>query len=298
MSTTQPIGKSLITDAFVVAASTAFLYLVAFFYEWGYCYHYSIPIGLITPNTATVLVAAAAIGTFLVTSVQLFGIALPLLRVGLQPNQTQRPYREVLLLNAIVLVLGVVLIRAYGISLSGLLQFLFGSILLNFLFFGIGLLAHRKKPTVADRLTTISAERKDDVFDAWAWIEEIIGRRQMLSFIAVISFLGIAFIIGNGEATRQQRFLMLTDHSGFAVLRVYGDQILAGQVDSRDRKAGSGLLLIKLSADKPLRMQSEDIGPIVGLSPIEPGRKASSPVLGASSSSLISSKAASASASR
>jgi len=261
-SSTHQKMKNLLTDAFLIAIGTALLYLIAFFYEWGYCSYFEIPSNFISPNTSTVLVAAGAIGSFFTFSIQLFGFAVPLLRAGTNPTEKQRPYREVFLINALLLILGFVLLKAYGFYWQGALLFALLVALLNFIFFGIGLLVYRKHGSIANRLQAIRADQQNDSFDAWALIQEKIGRTSTLSVIAFISILGIAFVIGNGEAARQQRFLMINDSPTFAVLRVYGELVIAGEVDSSKKEIGPGLMLFRTSTEKPLRLSAELAGPL------------------------------------
>lgn len=47
-------------------------------YEVGYCKSFNIPYSLINPNTSTLLVAAAAIGSIFLTSANLLGFTTPL----------------------------------------------------------------------------------------------------------------------------------------------------------------------------------------------------------------------------
>lgn len=260
-ATAPTITKTVLTDAFVLAIASGFLYLVAFFYEWGYCSHFQIPINLISPNPSTVLVAAAVVGTFLVASVQLFGFAVPLLRAGTKPTSRQAPYGEVFMLNAFLLLLGAVLLRAYGISVNGFLFFLAGAAIFNFLFFGLGLMV--EKGTMAERFSSIGKSRKDgDALNGWGWMEDHFGRRQTLAVMALVAFLSIAYVVGNGEAARQTRYLMLTEHPGYALLRMYGDQVIAGQVDAASRELRPGVLFFRISSEQPLRMAAEDVGPL------------------------------------
>lgn len=262
MTTHTPRIKNLFTDAFFVAFCTACLYLIAYFYERGYCDHFDIPQNLIDTNTTTVLVAAAAIGTFIFLSMQLFGLAMPLFRAGINPSQPQKPYKQLFLANAIILVLGIVLFRAYGLSWAGAILFLVLTVLFNFLFFGVGILIHRKKSTMAERFSAIQDDSQEDPFDAWALVQEKIGPAGVLILLLMVCLLCIAYIVGNGEASRQQRFLKLSKFPDYAVLRVYGNRLIAAKVNFTKNEIGPELMLLTLKDNEPLVLEAALIGPL------------------------------------
>jgi len=51
VETQQPVGKSWITDAIIIALVTAFAYLSAVYYEIGFCDYFNIPHYLISLNS-------------------------------------------------------------------------------------------------------------------------------------------------------------------------------------------------------------------------------------------------------
>lgn len=274
MDTSSPRLRTLVTDAFLVALGTAFLYLMAYFYERGYCDHFDIPQNLINTNTTTVLVAAAAIGTFVFLSMQLFGLAVPLFRAGINPSQPLKPYRQLFLLNAMLLLFGMVLFRAYGFGWVGALLFFALVVFLNFIFFGIGIFIHRNKGTMAERFEAIQDDSKEDAFDAWVLIQEKIGRSGVLGVISIICFLGIAYVVGNGEASRQHRFLMLSQYQNYVALRVYGDRVIAGKLNVTTNEIGPELMLLIMKDSEPLIFEAKLLGPLKSAPLIEPEQPA------------------------
>lgn len=111
MSDSSPSGsKSILTEGIFIALGTAFVYLVAFVYEAGYCSHFGVPLNFISPNITTILVAGTSIGFVLFTSMQVFGFSIPLIRAASEDT----PFRRVHLLIAIFLIFGALILRAYG----------------------------------------------------------------------------------------------------------------------------------------------------------------------------------------
>lgn len=252
--------RGIFSEGILIALGSSYVYLTTFFYELGYCRYFGIPASFINPNLTTVLVAAAAIGGLLFSSLQLFGLSVPLLRAGASPNEKQRPYRQFFLLNGLLLILAVLMVQAYGITWKGALLFVGLAFFLNFIYFGIGLIANWKKP-LRERFELMN-KAEPDAFDIWALLIEKLGRGWVRVILFVICTTGIAYLIGNGEAVRQDTFFVMSETNDYVFLRTYGDLIIAAPVDRKAKKIQQHFLLLKTSSKDRLELRAEKLGPL------------------------------------
>lgn len=111
-------SNSILTEGIVLAGLSAYAYLLAFFYEFGYCSHFKLPANLISPNLSTLLVVALVVGGTLLPAFNYIGFTLPLFRAAKDP--TRRPYRDLYAFAATLSVAGIILGAIYGISILGI----------------------------------------------------------------------------------------------------------------------------------------------------------------------------------
>ena len=82
------------------------------------------------------------------------------------------------------------------------------------------------------------------------------------AFLVCFFTLGTAYAVGNGEASRKKLYPTLVDAPSFAVIRTYGDLVIAAGYD-RETKALTGeLKLLSLKDTKELNFKVEQIGPL------------------------------------
>lgn len=253
--------QSVLTEGVVIALGSAYVYLVTFFYEIGYCAHFGVPSTFISPNLTTILVAAAGIGVLVFSSFQFLGFSVPLIRAATNPSKSQKPYRQFFAINALLLIFGILLWRAYGFSWMGFLLFSALAIFLNFILFGIGLIIYRKKKSLRKKFEAINKD-ESDALDIWGLLFERIGRGGVSLVLGVVLTTGLAYLIGNGEAVRQEKFLLLKEPKDYALLRTYGDLVIAVQVDRSKKLVEHDLLLLRASSIDKLEFRLEMIGPL------------------------------------
>lgn len=253
--------QNVLTEGIVIALGSAYIYLVTFFYELGYCTHFGIPPAFISPNLTTILVAAAGIGGLVFSSLQFLGFSVPLIRAATNPSDSQRPFRQFFATNAMLLILGILLWRAYGLSWKGFLMFSVLALLLNFMFFGIGLIVHRKSKSLREKFEAMS-KGEPDAFDIWGLLIEKIGRGGVGLILVLVITTGLAYLIGNGEAVRQEKFLFLKEPSDYALLRTYGDLMIAAPVDRNKKLVGHDLLLLRAPSKDKIEFRTEIVGPL------------------------------------
>lgn len=252
---------SLLSEGVVIALGSASVYLITFFYERGYCDHFQIPASFINPNVTTILVAAVSIGFLLLTSMQFFGFAIPFFRAAFAKEKNAEPYRLFFAVNGVMALSGIFLLKVYGLSLKGALTFLILAFVINFFLFGIGLIAHRKEKTLADRFMAMKPAA-DDPFDIWQVVDEKLGRRTLLVILLLVVSSGAAYLIGNGEASRQTRFLVFKNPADYVLLRTYGDVMIAAPLERVGNVVGRELLLLRASTKDTLEFHMEEFEPL------------------------------------
>lgn len=267
--------QSVITEGILIALASAYVYLVTFFYELGYCTHFGIPAAFISPNITTILVAAAGIGGLVFSSLQFLGFSVPLIRAATNPSESQKPYRQFFGVNAFLLVFGILLWRTYGISWYGFLIFSIGVLLLNFLFFGLGLIIYRKEKSLRDKFEAMCND--EQAFNIWGLLIEKIGRGGVGLILILALTTCLAYLIGNGEAVRQKKFLVLKEPDNYALLRTYGDLLIAAPIDKPNKLVENDLLLLRVSSQDRLEFKLEMVGPLERKPDIVPSVKQASP---------------------
>jgi hypothetical protein len=250
-----------ITEGILIALGSAYIYLVTFFYEFGYCKHFGIPSTFISPNLTTILVAAAAIGSLLLSSFQIMGFSVPLIKAAANPNELQKPYRAFFALNAILLIIGLLLLTIYGPAWKVFLSFTIIVLIFNFVQFGIGLITYRKKGSLREKFEAMN-NSEPDAFDFFALLMEKIGLYGYSLILFVVLTVGLAFLIGNGEATQQKIFLILKEQKEYVLLRTYGDLMIAAPIDRSKKLVEHELLLLRFTSKDKLELRSELVGPL------------------------------------
>lgn len=252
--------SSFLTEGVLIALASAFVYLITYAYEAGYCSHFDIPRTFISLNITTILVAAASVGTVIFSSMHLLGFSVPLLKAGVNPSEKQEPFRMLFLLNGMFLIAGIFLLKSYDFSWQGFWIFLATVFFFNLVQFGPGLVAHRKKESLGERFKAINQDR--DVFDIWEFLIEKLGRDKLIFiFWLAMSFM-VAYFIGNGEANRQKEFLTLKAPESYVLLRNYGDLIIAAPIDRNKRLVEKEFLMLRASSIDSLELVLERIGPL------------------------------------
>jgi len=231
MSDLAVAAKRWMTDAIFIAALTGSGYAVAYAFEMGYADHFGYPHYVISPTPATI--AYALIILFLVGSVafQAIGVAAlqadPLLRATLLFS---------LLLGAMVFVLVVISPwPAVSIATASI-----GLVILTLFWWRyFSLIRSRKRRAKDTGRADVSAvpDGKNDRQPRAASSDQNPLTRQ---YRAHLAFLGFACLIltvwasqlGGQYAGRQQgKFYMMQSRPDFAVVRMYGELVVAAKIN-------------------------------------------------------------------
>jgi hypothetical protein len=260
MSTTprnaSPSASVLLAEGVLLACASAIVYLATFLYEYGFCSYYGIPATLISPSLSTVLVAAAAIGGVFISSLKLLGLSAPLLRAArTSPSQG---LRQLFAYNAIFLIVGILLAGIYGFSWRGAGLYVGLIAVFQLIHFLPVLIFDRKKP-IKDRMNEYTSG--SDPVDLLLLLEEWYGRKWVGPGTLLLMVLGLAYLVGHGEASRKESFLTLKDFPDTVVLRNYGELLIAAKLDGQS-SIGDEIVLIWLSDKKQLSFVNRRLGPL------------------------------------
>ena len=208
--------RSLVTDGLIIASATAAAYLLTFAYEYGYCAYFGIPGFLIEPSTGTILFAALFILGAVILLIEmshlprelLAAIPWPRLRTRLvlialmwiTPTLTGTPLRWLMTLTLAVSTL--LLLSDYIFALI----------------FTTGPLTQRISRGEKETQTSKSA---------WDGPKRTFGTTAVgLVLIAYMALLG-AWLIGAIHARFQDSFIVLKSAPDIAVIKRYGDRLIA-----------------------------------------------------------------------
>lgn len=268
----ESTSRKFITDAILISAGTGLIYAIAYVYEFGYCQHFGIPPNLISLSITTILVAGGAVAYFSFTLFQLSFLFLPFIRFSSNPGERLHAWREFLLFTTLIIVLGLLFGFIYGFSWKGFKIFL---ALLFILYTVVAATAAlyllysflRQKIAVGEpsKPTGISKTAPNYGLksnDPWDYIERAIGRNGLAFVAALILLFAGAYLAGNSEAARQSSFMFLEGRKNFAILRIYGDQVIAGEVDTDAKMLRPRYLLLRIASGESMELKRKIVGPL------------------------------------
>lgn len=272
---------TILTDGFAIAVATAFAYFLSFVYELGYCSRFAIPAALISPNTSTILVMAAAVGSVFISTANFLGFTTPLFRKA--KKEGGNPTWSLLGYTAIAIILSQAIykytFRQFFVTLGWLLALLLALVILSG-FYAVAVtfwqrfrnkkrLAARSKnlsQTGAEQNTALIKQKPepsenisyslDEFFENW--MPPKLARLTLL----VLMLLFVAWILGDGNASTQQKFLTMRDAPNSVVLRIYGDLMIVASVDRETHEVSEDLSLVWISEKKQLNFVNENVGPL------------------------------------
>ncbi|WP_422156474.1 hypothetical protein KV699_08735 [Vreelandella titanicae] len=259
MEENKVFKSRLVGEGVIVALITAFTYIVAYLYEYGYVSYFGIPKSFISINIVTLLVAAGSIGFIVFTSAQFLGFTLPMFRTSNDVEEKNIHYRRFMFLNACALVVGIFLFRAYGPSLIGVGIYLVVVIFSNIMIFGFKILKPVKMP-LKERVST-SALNDDDPFDIWLPIRSFFGINIYRTFMIVILFFWLAYVVGNSEAHRQKEFLVTTvDKRSYILVRKYEDNFIFLSIAKNNENFTNIIKVKSVSSDEYISFNLTTLG--------------------------------------
>jgi hypothetical protein len=72
----------------------------------------------------------------------------------------------------------------------------------------------------------------------------------------------LAYMVGQGEAMRKERFLLLKWSHDVVILRTYGDTVIAARFDRTQKLVSDELMLMRLGTDQKWEFLNQAVGPL------------------------------------
>jgi len=244
-----------ISDSILLAVVTAAAYLIAFSYEAMYLLHFSVPLQFVHISADSVLVVAATI----VGSLTVFFWGANLVAMIWPENRVLQI--KLARLSIVVVSVGWAL-RSYGLRRE-VLWYIFP--LASFVAFEFiwPLIIYRRAGRFIDRFT--ANEVSEDKFrrrGLFGRLLPVLGRSYLNLILAAFIGIFLAVVKGDGDATTQEEFFVLSSEPNTAVVRFYPDLVVCIHFDASNRTIEPGLQLRRLSADHPLSLDRRSIGPL------------------------------------
>lgn len=251
--------RSWFTEGVLLAGMSAYAYLLAFLYEYGYCAHFDIPTTFIAPSLSTILVAAAALAAALVPALYVLAFTTPLFKAARDPNR--RPFRDVFAFSAVLFAAGILLGAIYGYTLRGAVTYVVVAVLFMLFLFLPAVLSNRHLP-IRDRFAQHADLQDQDPFLVTNLLESWMTRKQVLLVMAGLLTLGLALLVGDAEATRKVNFLTLKGEPDVAVVRNYGDLIIGAKFDGKSKETTGEFRFLWVSDKKEVSFVLAPVGPL------------------------------------
>lgn len=240
-------SRTLFTDAVLVAAIPAGIFLFAYCYEFGYAYKFAIPWQPVSVTWGDALRACFPIVVVICLWVMINQLGI------LFGGGSNRLNRIALYLGIPVLIFVAIFILSPGHRLEFLLFMLVNSAILAFLRLYLWpTFVHREEgQTYQQRLrATVPLAFSVD--------------RHPWTFVGAYFLVGILvfFSFGQFSASRQKDFYVLSTPSESVLLADYADTFVFEHFDRKTKKLEGGIIVMKLADGSPLTLEREKVGPL------------------------------------
>jgi hypothetical protein len=275
----QGIKTYFSDSAVVLAGLTAYAYSVAFSYEYGYCQYFDIPASLITPSITTMLIAAAAIFAFVLPFLQISEILSPVLSRANFQNDGGIFFGYIFLWGMI----GLSSLLIFKISKLGVIIFIGAFFIVGLVFFYPVLRKMWKMLVFKNYRAQVLQEfhnrgatdpvpsqisdpiPQDNVSQIerrtiTAFLIDKFGHKTFFAFYLLVIICYVAGLIGYGNASKTTAFLLLKTPENYAVIRNYGDLIIARGLDPVQKAFTSDFLIMKISDNEKLSLVYSKVG--------------------------------------
>ena len=251
-SSKSPVG-SPVGEAILLAAFSAYAYLVTFAYEAGFCKFFGIPNYLIEISLTNLLVVAAVLYALFGSSFVLGGLMIYATMPSLDPMHPIALRLKRLFIPALLL-LGYVALRTEHIGwLLGVFAVL---IIAEFV---VPIILHRKIKGYLEKL------RHDDrtAYGDTPLIRMAgkLGHTWYLGIILAVILIGLSYDAGQFNAKSQKIFM--TIDSNLVVLRRYGDALVCARLLSNGPEIEPRIVLVIPDAKEKLVLEQNEIGPLI-----------------------------------
>lgn len=119
----------------------------------------------------------------------------------------------------------------------------------------------REKKTLGEKMQA-SEDADTHAFDLWNFLREKFGDENVNLFLMFVIVLMVSYLVGNGEAAGQKKFLLLKGPTDHVLIRAYSDLMIFALVDKDKKLVSHELLLMRASAIDKIELLTEKIGPL------------------------------------
>ena len=248
-------NNKLLTDAIIIAFISGYIYLITFYYEYGYCSYFNIPNGLISPSLNTILIFAVSFISFFLSSFYVLTFTAPLLRSLSDPKK--EAIRPFLFVNFLALITSFILTRVYGFELEIILYLIGGIILINIFQYSIPLYRSIKKKNLVEGFKEY--HEPEDPWDISDIFIKKFGIGIFRFLFVLLAIIGVSYLIGKGEAINKDTYY-LVNNSNTVVLRIYNNIMICSPLDTSNNIISDELILLNLTKPEEIRLRKRKIG--------------------------------------
>jgi hypothetical protein len=108
--------------------------------------------------------------------------------------------------------------------------------------------AHAEKMQISDTLERVA--------------DKLVGPRIIVVIGSAYLLSVLAYFAGSFSASDQREFFVLDSYPGHALLRTYGDMLIASKVEEQSRQTGLDFLILRTSEIDALRLSAKKLGPL------------------------------------
>ena len=231
MSDVAVTAKKWMTDAILLAALTGWGYAVAYAFEMGYADHFGYPHYVISPTPATI--AYALIILLLVGSVAFQAI-------GVAASQADPRLRAALLFSLLLGSMAFVLVVVSPWPAVSVATVAIGLAVLSWVWWRYFSVTRRRKTHVKNpgraNVSAVSDGKNErqtraPSSDQIPHTEQNRTHLALLGFAALLTTFWIGQLGGQYVARLQNRFYMMQSRPDFAVVRMYGELVVAAKIN-------------------------------------------------------------------
>lgn len=245
-----------VPEVLFVAILTAGAYWLAFLYEAGYLRGFGLPAHLVEVSVQTTLSVALAVSGLIWFLFSIINFVLMLWPK--HPAIQEKAFR----VGVVLLILFWHLI-IYGLRVQDWILYVFWIVFIGIFEFLWPLLVYHDKPTLRERF--IADEIAESRVRARGVASRIFAAFGPAAYgLLVLFVLGgtLAYTAGRAKATTQKEFFVFAEAPNTAVIRIYGDMILAAPFDKETKTLQAKVVIRKIGIDNVNLILDTDAGPL------------------------------------
>jgi hypothetical protein len=247
---------NIFNNGLLIALIPGYAYLLAFAYEYGYCKHFELPLFLISPSLASILIIISVFVLFVFSNLKFLGIVTPLFKILRDPKYSS--YYPFLRLNTLFLIATLIVFFIYRFYWGILLPILIVWVLYDVIYFAPVWFFDKKKKSLQERFDAYNSE--EDKLDLLVYISSFVDRRVINYSLLAALIVGMSFLLGNGKAYNQERFYVLQSDSTQVLLRTYNEILICSKVDYKTHTVSRDYTLLNLKTFYELEFKQIKIG--------------------------------------